>query len=93
MSRSMTMDSREGVWAMTVHDIVIEWLKDHNADGLCCDECGCDGDVPCEGDYRDCVPAKKVIATEEHYDPEYSEFQIGDEIFVPVFKTLEPNNG
>jgi len=46
---------------MTVHDILIDWLKAHGCEGLChgdCD-CGChfDNFIPCaEADF-DCVAA------------------------------------
>ena len=75
---------------MKVNDIVKQWLKKSGYDGLCCVGCGCGLDdlMPCcgdysGGDYSDCVPAKKKIATKEDID-EFSEFAVGDEIFVPA---------
>jgi len=69
---------------MTVEDILKDWLKEHGFDGLCnpeerCD-CGLDDFCPC-GYPQDCVSAKKKIATAGDID-EYSEYKIGDEIFV-----------
>jgi hypothetical protein len=56
---------------MNINKIIISHLKSIGADGLAGDECGCgiDALMPCSdwsgcGDCRDCVPAKKVIATE-----------------------------
>jgi len=68
-----------------VRDIIREYLVANGYDGLCSEECGCGLDdlMPCEYGIQHCVPAEKVIATAEHYDPEFSEFGIGDEIYVP----------
>ena len=46
---------------MTVREIVINWLKAHECDGLCGDECGCDLEDfrPCDDPPRDCVAAVK----------------------------------
>ena len=85
---------------MTIKDIIQNWLRDNNFDGLCNQDCGCgiNDIMPCVVNHClvlcDCVPAKKVVATEEHYDPEYSEFDIGDEIYIkadiPADNTKEP---
>jgi hypothetical protein len=71
---------------MNVRDIVMEWLETHSCDGLCNDEgCGCPIDqLPlCDGDCLDCVPAKRKIATKDDID-EYSDYEVGDVIFVPI---------
>ena len=78
---------------MTIKDILIEWLKSHGYDGLCNPDisCGCgirseqDDFMPCGGDYgvSSCEPAMMKIATEDDIDDE-SEFDIGDEIFIPI---------
>ena len=81
---------------MTIKEIVKKWLEDNGCDGLCGEDCGCgiDDIMPCVTNgclvLCDCVAAKKVIATEEHYDPEYSEFDIGDEIYVKADIPDEP---
>jgi len=47
---------------ITVKEILIRYLKEHNCDGLCDDECGCTIDdlMPCAGygDMSNCVIAK-----------------------------------
>ena len=48
---------------MNVKDIIIEWLKDHDFDGLCLpdEECGCciDDLIPCVSYPYFCEPGKK----------------------------------
>ena len=67
----------------TVREIIIAHLRSIGADGLCCDDCGCGtNDFPaCAGwgDPSNCVPAKKITATEAG---EY--WEAGEEIFVPM---------
>ncbi len=55
---------------MTVKEIVADWLKEHECDGLChadC-ECGCtlDDFVPCFDPDFDCVAAVKGPVPEEY---------------------------
>jgi len=72
---------------MTVKDVVIGYLKEHKFDGLCNPEmqcgCGLDDFGPCDGAWggMECQPAKKKIAIKEDTD-DWSDFEIGDEIFV-----------
>lgn len=54
---------------MTVREIIIAHLRSIGADGLCRDGCGCDIDEICPwldtcNDWPECVPAKRVTATE-----------------------------
>ena len=50
-----------------VNDMVLQWLKQHSADGLCTEGCGCDGTHPC-GDSipSDCVAAIKVVVQQDY---------------------------
>lgn len=70
---------------MSVKEIVKGWLAENGHDGLCTNGCGCGLDdlMPCCSEVSTCEPAKKVIATEELVNPEWSEFEVGDEIYVP----------
>jgi len=71
---------------MKIKDILIDWLKSHNYDGLCNQEincgCGLDDFMPCDEIGVECEPAKKEIAIED--DEEYGNYKIGDEVFVPI---------
>ena len=53
---------------MTVHEIILDYLEEHGFDGLCTDECGCSVDdlapCGCSECVMDCVPARKITATE-----------------------------
>ena len=75
---------------MNVKEIVKQYLQANEHDGLCNEDCGCglDDFMPCGdnvcADLHHCEIAKKVIATAEHCDVDFNEFEIGDEIFVPV---------
>lgn len=73
---------------MTVKDIIIVALKSIGADGLFNRDvgCGCNlDDLPCEFECNicDCEPAHRKIATAEDTDNE-SDYEIGDEIYVPM---------
>ena len=50
---------------MNAKDIIIDWLKEHDFDGLCLPEndCGCcvDDLIPCASDPTFCQPGKKRI--------------------------------
>jgi len=80
---------------MTVKEILIEWLKSKGHDGLFNEDAGCgcgfDDFIPCGGDWglSDCQPGKKKIATKEDID-EWAEYEIGDEIFVPIKSVGKP---
>ena len=53
---------------MNVKNIVIDWLKTHDYDGLFSDgDCGCEIDdlMPCD-DCVDCMPGYKVICPKDH---------------------------
>ena len=56
--------------AMTVREIVIDWLKAHGSDGLrhCDCECGChlDDFTPCDEPGFDCVAAVTGPVPEEY---------------------------
>ncbi len=74
------------VRAMTVKEIVIEYLKKHGFDGLVTDEgCGCDiADIaPCGGDLFNiikCEPGYKILCEGgEMCDPGDCEFHISAE--------------
>jgi hypothetical protein len=62
---------------MTVQEIVKVWLKEHGYDGLCTDGCRCGTDdlCPCCGDFQECVPAYKRIASE---DDDIDDIEPGD---------------
>ena len=47
---------------MTVEEIVKQYLKANNYDGLCGEECGCSLDdfMPCEDSCNECEPAHKA---------------------------------
>jgi len=49
-----------------VDEMVLQWLKQHGADGLCRENCGCDGTHPC-GDSipGDCVVAIKATVQQD----------------------------
>lgn len=63
---------------LTVKDIITQWLKEHNCDGLCDidNECGCGLDdlMPCNNNCERCVPAEKVIYKDDIY---YKPLKIG----------------
>ena len=50
---------------MNVKDIIIDWLKEHDFDGLCLpeEECGCEINalLICESNPHECQPAKKRL--------------------------------
>lgn len=68
---------------MKVKEIVIEWLKSHNCDGLCREGCGCGLDdlAPCDDVYRDCVAAKAVKCKGKQCR-DYRDCDYGDEASV-----------
>ena len=82
---------------MTVKDIVIEYLKTHDYDGLCSEDfrCSCGIDdllsCDCEGVIY-CIPAKKVIITSETYEKYHNlldsnePYYDDDEVLVPAEK-------
>ena len=51
---------------MNCREIVAAYLRGHGYEGLAGEECGCvlDDLMPCEGGWRDCVPARRMW-----YDP------------------------
>jgi len=57
---------------MTVKEIVQTWLTEHGYDGLCCEDCGCGGDIfmdCCSEGIDDCQPAYRHVAqTQEEAD-------------------------
>jgi len=70
----------------TVRDIVAAHLRAIGADGLCREDCGCATAnlFPCASCSDQCVPARRVVATED------SDFHSkGDEIFVPMAAMTE----
>ena len=48
---------------ITVKQILIDYLKSHDCDGLAGDSCGCgiDDFAACESCSMDCQPAKKIV--------------------------------
>jgi len=50
---------------MNAKDIIIDWLKEHDFDGLCLpqEECGCEIDdlFLCDGNPYECQPGKKRL--------------------------------
>lgn len=58
----------------TVRTIITEWLKEHDYDGLCCQDCGCELKdlMPCSGDIYGCIancqPGYKIESDDEDYD-------------------------
>ncbi|KKN02823.1 hypothetical protein LCGC14_1113910 [marine sediment metagenome] len=47
---------------MTVQEILISWLIEHNFDGLWNEDCGCQMSdlMPCENMFSDCQPGYKI---------------------------------
>lgn len=73
--------------AMTVKQILIDWLKDHGCDGLCAKDCGCDIDdlFLCEDfGILNCVPAKYIKTKECKRDPETCPMICSDGCYLPA---------
>lgn len=70
----------------TLKEIAKEYLQEHCFVGLCKDACGCglDDFMPCDDPSCDCVPAVRVIVTEENYSEYWGDADIGDTIYVPA---------
>jgi len=62
---------------MNAKDIIVDWLKEHDFDGLCFPEydCGCfiNGLIPCDSNPCFCEPGKKRMKDDGDW-----------EIYVPV---------
>ena len=78
---------------MTIREIVADWLRTHNCDGLCGGECRCSVDnlMPCECPAflgaHECVAAVRGLVPEE-YKGEYEDW------FVPAkLAEMEKNDG
>lgn len=67
-----------------VKEIMTKWLIENGHDGLCRECCGCDVKdlMPCSFDQSCCVPAKKIIITQENID-DYEDAEIGAVRFIP----------
>ena len=55
---------------MNAKDILCKWLRDHGYVGLCNQDidCGCvlDDLIPCQDDFRDCLPAYRHPGNKEY---------------------------
>ncbi|MFA5168947.1 MAG: hypothetical protein WC530_10515 [Candidatus Omnitrophota bacterium] len=71
---------------MTVREILIEWLKARNCDGLATEDCGCGIDdlAPCDSYNFDCKAARECFATEDDEDYGVCGIEAGDTIFKSV---------
>jgi hypothetical protein len=78
---------------MTVKQIVADYLKAHDCDGLVGDKCGCSANdlFLCESDPRDCLPAWSGTATAYDQDAGF-EGEVGDHIFREADLTPTPEN-
>ena len=67
---------------MNVREIVSEWLKANDYDGLCSYECGCglNDFMPCDQGCEDCSPAYRAVADED--DMAICPCEIGDVIYM-----------
>lgn len=78
---------------MTCLDIVLKWLKDHEIEGLCTEDCGCGVDdfMPCGcgSNLIQCIPAKHVRCTQEgakEFCPFEECHECDQTLFVPLSK-------